>query len=152
MFMPSHKEVMPRSQIRGNASDVVKRSLGNPSQLFLTQDREDGRHKSLGYSMEIFRRLQVTEISFDQHPEEPSKQVSRVVCELDVHSDMVNNTHHLHGACGAYLVDMCSNISFLAHQMATNKDIPSVSQSINTVYHSPALLYVCCVMGSFSSS
>ncbi|KAJ8096125.1 hypothetical protein PM082_000032 [Marasmius tenuissimus] len=128
-----------KSRIQGNASEDVKRRLGNPSTLFMTKDR-DGSYKSLGYSMEIFRRLEVTEISFEKHPEEPSKRFSRVVCELDVEPDMANNEEHLHGACSAYLVDMCTNIVILAYQLSTKKEGPSVSKSINTLYHSPALL------------
>ncbi|KAK1231412.1 hypothetical protein PQX77_005475 [Marasmius sp. AFHP31] len=130
-----------KSRIQGNASEDVKRRLGNPSKLFMTRD-EGGNYKSLGYSMEIFRRLEITEISFEKYPGEPSKRFSRVVCELDVEPDMVNNEECLHGACSAYLVDMCTNIAILAYQLSTNKEGPSISQSINTLYHSPASLYV----------
>ncbi|KAL0060086.1 hypothetical protein AAF712_013130 [Marasmius tenuissimus] len=140
-----------KSRIQGNASEDVKRRLGNPSTLFMTKDR-DGSYKSLGYSMEIFRRLEVTEISFEKHPEEPSKRFSRVVCELDVEPDMANNEEHLHGACSAYLVDMCTNIVILAYQLSTKKEGPSVSKSINTLYHSPALLYVLSPFVMFSQS
>ncbi|KAG7098036.1 hypothetical protein E1B28_000012 [Marasmius oreades] len=122
--------------IEGNAADDIKRILADPRKLFLTQ--VDGKWKSTGYSMEIFRRLQVNEIWFEEHQEEPSKYVSKVVCELQVEPDMANNEHYMHGACGAYLTDMCSNIVFLAHGMATNNPTPSVSQQINTIYHSPA--------------
>ena len=125
MLMDTNNTGTP--SVRGNASEEIKHRLGDPSKLFLTRDLAgDGRYKSTGYSMEIFRRLKVTEISFEEHPEETTKRVSRVVCELNVEPgesqclcfprtfdrsptvvvDMANNEHHLHGACGAYLVDM----------------------------------------------
>ncbi|KAF9257216.1 Thioesterase/thiol ester dehydrase-isomerase [Marasmius fiardii PR-910] len=136
--MSSTNGDFPAALIKGNASDNIKRTLGDPRKLFLTKDREDGSWKSMGYSMEIFKRLLVTEIWFQEHLEETTKFVCKVTCELEVQPDMANNDHHLHGGCSAYLVDMCSNIAFLAHGMAINQSARSVSQQINTLYHSPA--------------
>ncbi|ESK86581.1 hypothetical protein Moror_9764 [Moniliophthora roreri MCA 2997] len=123
--------------VGGNAPDYIKRQLGR-TEAIEAFHAEKGKH--VGFSRDIFTRMIVEDISIlsPEAGEGQGKEVVRVTCALDVSSDMTNNTHHLHGGCSAYLVDMCTNIAVLAHQMYKRESTSSVSQCINTVYHSPA--------------
>ncbi|KAF7368631.1 4HBT domain-containing protein [Mycena venus] len=89
-----------------------------------------------GFGDSIIRRLVVTHASVDQKAEEPLKQEGRIVCELIVTEDMLNGGGNVHGGCSAFLIDVCSTFSILALQPGR----PTVSQSLNIVYHSPATL------------
>ncbi|KAG7090631.1 hypothetical protein E1B28_009733 [Marasmius oreades] len=129
-------ETLDISHVSGNAPDIIKRVAAYPS---VSMFAIDGDHeKGTGYSDEIVKRMVVTEVSIVSHPEEPSKKVGRVVCEMEVHDDMVNRTRTIHGGCSAYLVDICSSIALTALALSNGRSVDHVSQSLNMVYHSPA--------------
>ncbi|KAL0570190.1 hypothetical protein V5O48_011780 [Marasmius crinis-equi] len=92
------------SHVSGNAPDDVKRIIAYPAISIFSVNGE--AEKGTGYSDSVAQRLIVTEVSVLKHPEEPSKDVGRVVCEVDVDSDMINRSSTIHGGCSAYLVDM----------------------------------------------
>ena len=55
--------------------------------------------------------------------------------------DMINGGGNIHGGCSAFLVDVCSSLSLSALSLVTEgKEYLSVSQAINMIYHSPAVL------------
>jgi acyl-coenzyme A thioesterase 13 len=108
------------SHIVGNASDNIKRSVGNPAGLFWNQDFE-----SPLFGESIQNRMKVVEISLNRKAEEQKKLEARVVVELDVTEgqlfihkfesgcpkslcvlDMLNGGGNIHGGCSAFLVDM----------------------------------------------
>ncbi|KAF8871375.1 HotDog domain-containing protein [Gymnopilus junonius] len=122
------------SRIAGNASDDIKRFLG----IILTSPRKE---RSPAFAESIQRRLKVTEVSINKKAEEERKTEARVVLELEVSEDMLNGGGNIHGGCSAFLVDTCSTLALIALGMAnTGEFSPSVSQSLNIVYHSPAQL------------
>ncbi|KAJ8088916.1 hypothetical protein PM082_014162 [Marasmius tenuissimus] len=124
------------SHVSGNVPDNVKRTIAHPSVFVFPIDGEP--EKGTGHSDAIVKRMVVTEVSVLKSSEEPSKDVGRVVCELEVAKDMVNRASNLHGGCSAYLVDICSSLALIALSMVKGGFVNHVSQSINMVYHSPA--------------
>ena len=76
------------SQITGNASDDIKRTIGNPADFFQTYRVEDltGSHasSSIVFGGSILKRMKVVEISLNRKAEEEKKMEARVVIELDV--------------------------------------------------------------------
>ncbi|KAF8163831.1 HotDog domain-containing protein [Crassisporium funariophilum] len=133
----SDEEIFDISRITGNATDNTKRNLGDPGSFFQNRRPEEIRAPIFGESIQ--RRLKVTEISVNKKPEEDKKLEGRVVMELDVEEDMLNGGGNIHGGCSAFLVDVCSTLALAALSLESNGDLyPSVSQSLNIVYHSPA--------------
>ncbi|KAF8967449.1 HotDog domain-containing protein [Flammula alnicola] len=129
--------ILDISHIAGNAADEVKQTLGDP--VFLNRRPDGVRSPMFGESIQ--RRMKVTEISINKKAEEERKLEARLVIELDVAEDMLNGGGNIHGGCSAFLVDLCSSLALMALSMATTGDLyPSVSQSLNIVYHSPAQL------------
>jgi len=129
--------------IGGNASDDVKRFVGNMSALLHRRGQfADGnalpRKKMFGE--DIVDRMVVKEVSVIQKAEEPLKTEGRVVCEITVDEDMLNGGGNIHGGCSAFLIDVCTSIALMALGMANGAFSGSVSQSLNVVYHSPAAL------------
>jgi len=133
------------SQILGNAPEDIKRLLSSPHQYFESFKSRNSRFTSNRSSTlppfgdAICERLRVTEISILEKPDEPSKLEGRIVIETEVSEDMLNGGGHIHGGCSAFLIDMCSSLAITVLSLGTTgKPLPSVSQSLNVVYHSPA--------------
>ncbi|KZT29495.1 hypothetical protein NEOLEDRAFT_1175176 [Neolentinus lepideus HHB14362 ss-1] len=61
-----------------------------------------------------------------------------VVIELDVDEDMANPYGTLHGACAAYLVDLCASTPLVALGVALGVDGTGMSQAMDIVYHTAA--------------
>ena len=70
------------SHVSGNVPDDVKRVIAYPAVFVFSIDGEPGRGS--GYSDDVAKRLVVTEVSVLGSIEEPSKDIGRVVCELEV--------------------------------------------------------------------
>lgn len=80
-------------------------------------------------------------MSIVKKAEEPTKEEGRVVCSLVVTEDMLNGSGTMHGGCAAFLIDYCSSLVDTAYSVTVSgKPIFSVSQALNVVYHSPAVL------------
>ena len=80
----STKSDFDPSQIAGNASDKVKRSLGDVGGLL---DRSVPPGTTV-FAESIGRRLKVTEISVNNKVDEPRKIEARFVAEVDVTQGM----------------------------------------------------------------
>ncbi|KAG2361452.1 HotDog domain-containing protein, partial [Suillus spraguei] len=87
-------------------------------------------------------RLQPTEVSILSKTEEPEKLEGRVVFQAIVDEEMLNDGGHVHGGCTATIIDMhlLDNAHLCPCDLTTGHGVFGVSQSLNTVYHSPALL------------
>lgn len=70
------------SQITGNASDDIKRIIGNPGGFFQNHHVENFSSSIFGES--ILKRMKIVEISLIRKAEEEKKVEARVVVELDV--------------------------------------------------------------------
>ena len=70
------------SQIKGNASDNIKRTIGNPGGFFQSHPVKNFSSSLFGES--ILKRMKVVEISLNRKAEEEKKMEARVVVELDV--------------------------------------------------------------------
>jgi len=112
------------SQIAGNASDDIKRTIGDPGDFFRNRFSDDTRSSIFAESIQ--KRLKVVEISLNRKADEEKKLEGRVVVELDVTEgqyiilfepkasllilfvllDMLNGSANIHGGCSAFLVDM----------------------------------------------
>jgi len=128
---PEEAEVQLR-KIAGNGSRAEKYAAVKWMWLF-------NRHLD-SFAAPIGRRTQITEVSVLRKAEEPEKLEGRVVCELVVERDMLNGGERLHGGCSMFLIDICSTLPLSVlreHQSAAN-NAGGVSQSINTIFHSPA--------------
>ncbi|KAH8830891.1 hypothetical protein DL96DRAFT_1668547 [Flagelloscypha sp. PMI_526] len=118
------------SSVEGNAHPEVKRMLAQPYGF----GQED-----TGFAGDIARRLKLVEASLIPKAEEPKKLEARVVFEIDAETDMLNGGGNIHGGCSAFLVDWCSTAALGAYTYeTTGRPQWGVSQSISTVYHSPA--------------
>ncbi|RDX49766.1 hypothetical protein K466DRAFT_542333 [Polyporus arcularius HHB13444] len=84
-------------------------------------------------------RLELCEVLTYERPED-GKMHAEVVFEIDMAEDMLNSARHMHGGCAMFMVDVCSSIALVALSIAMNKRVFLVSQSLTTVFHSPALL------------
>jgi len=129
-------DVFDISHIAGNASDDVKRLIGDPGSFFANRTGEGPI-----FGEAIQRRLRCTEISINKKAEEERKLEARYVVETEVAEDMLNGGGNIHGGCSAFLVDICSSLALFALGIENKGDVQlSVSQSLNIVYHSPAQL------------
>ncbi|KAK7029371.1 hypothetical protein VNI00_014625 [Paramarasmius palmivorus] len=124
------------SHISGNASNRVKAFVADLSTFYGVNMYPELKATFCDY---IIPRIKVTEVSVLKKAEEPMKVEGRVVCSLTVEDDMVNAGKNMHGGCSAFLVDICSTLSLSALSLeTTGKPHYMVSQTINTIYHSPA--------------
>lgn len=71
------------SLIKGNASDDIKRMIGDPGSFFLRYRQQPESSPLFGEA--ICKRLVVTEISINAKTEEERKLEARFVLETDVH-------------------------------------------------------------------
>jgi len=138
MDQPPKANEFDISQITGNASDDIKRTICNPGYFFPGHRVENFGSPIFGDSIQ--KRMKVVEISLNKKVEEERKLEARVVVEVDVTEDMLNGGGNIHGGCSAFLVDVCSSLALIAFNLENSGDITSVSQSLNIVYHSPAQL------------
>ncbi|KAJ8594000.1 hypothetical protein M405DRAFT_809819 [Rhizopogon salebrosus TDB-379] len=132
------------SQVEGNASPEIKRAMQERMQFLRTKQfsqltGEEVRVVETAFST----RLRLVEVSILPKAEEPEKLEGRVVFEVTADEYMVNQMEQLHGGCTAWLIDDCSTMPVYVLGLAT---IPGytgkggLSQALNVVYHSPALL------------
>ncbi|KAI5893166.1 uncharacterized protein SCHCODRAFT_02621034 [Schizophyllum commune H4-8] len=123
------------SEIAGNASDDVKAAFRDLSMWF----SRDGKPR--GFAASVGARISVDEVSILKKAEEPTREEARLVCSLEVTEDMLNGAGSMHGGCSAYLIDFCSSLALSAHSAhAYGSPVFMVSQALNVVYHSPAVL------------
>ncbi|KAF9458490.1 hypothetical protein BDZ94DRAFT_102837 [Collybia nuda] len=99
------------------------------------------RNRKISFANSIADRIKVVEVSIVENPEDPFKIDGRVVCEIDVTSDMLNATGAMHEGCAVFLIDECSACSLAVLNAAEGRPSrPGVSQAINTIFHSQARL------------
>jgi len=123
------------SSISGNAQPDVKNTL------VAALDPKARFNDGIRFAQSVGHRLKITEASVNQKLDEPQKLEVRVVVETTVEEDMLNGGGYLHGACSAYLVDVCSSLPLLAlTQVTQGEPLLGVTSTINMVYHSPAVL------------
>ncbi|KAH9482208.1 Acyl-coenzyme A thioesterase 13 [Psilocybe cubensis] len=128
------------SKVAGNAPEEIKRILGD-TRAFFAAFLKPGQKPLNSFGKDIMERMVVTELAILQKAEEPSKLEGRAVLEVDVSEDMVNGGGNIHGGCSAFLIDMASSFALTALTLyETGRLHPSVSQSLNVVYHSPAAI------------
>ncbi|KAJ3550417.1 hypothetical protein NM688_g5083 [Phlebia brevispora] len=122
-------------------ASTIRTAKGN-----VTQETKDalsrwysGAIGSQGFAREVSARLEATELSVYDKPEESGKKEAKVVFEIDVKDDMCNFGNNMHGGCAAFLIDLCSSVALtlLASQTAPDK-LSHVSLVLNTIYHAPA--------------
>ncbi|TFK69434.1 Thioesterase/thiol ester dehydrase-isomerase, partial [Pluteus cervinus] len=122
------------SEISGNAPEEVKELLASAN--YVPQANQPPT-----FADSIIKRTKTVEVSVVNKAEEPTRKEGRVVCEVLVEEDMTNGYGSVHGGCLALLIDQCSTMALYALQMSTvGEPFFGVSQSLNIVYHSPALL------------
>ncbi|KAG2060291.1 hypothetical protein BDR06DRAFT_872787 [Suillus hirtellus] len=129
------------SQVDGNASPKIKHRM----LLALQSMRCSTGKPSSSFENMIASRLQVTEASTLPKIEEPEKFEGRVVVQVIVDEELLNVNHSVHGGCTAMIIDMhmrsCSTMPIYVLGASTSGHGEfGVSQSLNIVYHSPALL------------
>ncbi|KAM6496422.1 HotDog domain containing protein [Amanita muscaria] len=125
------------AHISGNVPDSVKRALCPPSVFLLGHNLTNTQ-----FGASICKRLVPKEIGILDKAEEPLKKECRFVCELTTEEDMLNGGRTVHGGCSAFLIDICSSLALVAFGLAQNEPqlVGTVSQSLNIVYHSPAVV------------
>ncbi|EPQ58891.1 hypothetical protein GLOTRDRAFT_54445 [Gloeophyllum trabeum ATCC 11539] len=136
MKPPTLVSLEDASKIPGNVSPEVKQAAASWLNLFFSRNAD-----TPAFADSVGKRLKLTEVSINPKADEPGKTECKVVCEITVSSDMLNGLGSLHGGCSAYLIDDCSSLPLAAYSLVTGgTGSPGVSQSLNVVYHAPALL------------
>lgn len=140
--------------ISGNASYDIKKYLADPQTSFNTLVERELRTT---FAESVVEKIVISEVSVVQNAIEPSRQEARVVCSIKVaegmfstlsnpmptcfRSDMINGIGSLHGGCSSLLIDLCSTLAIAALQIhLSGNSTATVSQSMNVVFHAPALL------------
>ncbi|KAF8839812.1 hypothetical protein BDN67DRAFT_708254 [Paxillus ammoniavirescens] len=132
------KEWIDAAAIGGNASKQLKQSLLDIVTAMAKGIKARGFR---GFEPDIVSRLEWTEVSVLKNPEEPTKLEGRVVLEITVEDDMLNEHDTLHGAFSALLIGRCSVIPIALLGLATTgKPNLGVSQSLNMQFHAPAMI------------
>ncbi|KAG0697291.1 hypothetical protein DFH29DRAFT_1003836 [Suillus ampliporus] len=122
-------------QVEGNAPPQVKHSVLDSLKRMDTSHVPRPTSKLFrGFEAEFASRLQLAEVSVLSKAEEPGKLEGRVVVETIVDEDMLNGGGSLHGGSNEWM-HSCSTMPI--HVLG---GVYGVSQSLNVVYHSPALL------------
>ncbi|EJD47704.1 hypothetical protein AURDEDRAFT_62026 [Auricularia subglabra TFB-10046 SS5] len=88
-------------------------------------------------------RIRTTLVDVSPNPNEPSRPVSRVVCEMPVEKvDMVDEHDNVAVGCLTWLVDFLSTLALVAQGAHQSKDgdYVGVSQSLQFVFHGTAPL------------
>ncbi|GLB34280.1 hypothetical protein LshimejAT787_0111640 [Lyophyllum shimeji] len=99
------------------------------------------RARDASFAKSVATKVKVVEVSLVQNPEDHCRTEGRVVCEIDVTSDMLNATGNMHDGCAVFLIDECSVCSLATLNAAEGREPQvGVSQAINTVFHHPAKL------------
>ncbi|KIJ20496.1 hypothetical protein PAXINDRAFT_108621 [Paxillus involutus ATCC 200175] len=131
------REWIDAATISGNTSKELKQSLLD----LVTAAAKSVKVKGIrGFEPAIASRLEWTEISVLKKAEEREKLEGRVVFETTVEDDMLNGNGTLHGACSALLIDNCSTMPIALLSLATTgKGDLGVSQSLNILFHAPAM-------------
>ncbi|EJD47646.1 hypothetical protein AURDEDRAFT_183832 [Auricularia subglabra TFB-10046 SS5] len=95
------------------------------------------RRRNGRFAHDIASRVQLK----DARAERKNDKVvsTTVVCEAVVKQDMLNGGGRVHGACLAYLVDLCTTFALQLHSIESggNGD-EGTTQTLNVVYHAPA--------------
>ncbi|KAL0068048.1 hypothetical protein AAF712_004951 [Marasmius tenuissimus] len=79
---PDNADLYDISHVSGNAPDAVKRTIAYAS-IFINPINKEPESVTR-FEVEIVKRFVVPEVSVLEGPEEPSKDVGRVVYELEV--------------------------------------------------------------------
>ena len=125
------------SHVQGNASDETKRIICELPRTFSPKDAEG---RLTGFAASVIERMKVTEVSVVAKNEDPRKKDGYVVVELDALEDTLNGGANVHGGCHAFLIDLCSTLALDALKLEMNgQPSMTVTQSLNIVYHAPAL-------------
>ncbi|KAG1806439.1 HotDog domain-containing protein [Suillus plorans] len=125
------------SQVDGNASPEIKHRMLRALQ---SMRRSTGKPSS-SFENKIASRMQLTEASILSKTEEPEKFEGRVVVQVIVDEELLNVDENIHGGCTAMIIDICSTMPIYVLGASTSGHGEfGVSQSLNIVYHSPALL------------
>ncbi|KAK0190359.1 hypothetical protein F5146DRAFT_550574 [Armillaria mellea] len=124
-------------EVTGNAPDDVKQCL----RVFLAV----GQTKGFGH--QVLSKVSISHVSLDASPEQRTRDQSKVVCSLAVTEGMLDAIPgSLHGSCSAFMIDTCSSLGLIAYVLCkttTSCDwdrIYTISQTLDVVYHSSALL------------
>ncbi|THV03377.1 Thioesterase/thiol ester dehydrase-isomerase [Dendrothele bispora CBS 962.96] len=137
---PSSSSPQPQdpSTITGNASLEIKTHLCD---LLALPIRQPEYQKKI-FATTCMTGMRLTEVGTRPMVDEPEREEARVVMELVVREEMMNFANTVHGGCIAYLVDFCSSLALVVLRTKQKGELASisVSQSMNVVFHSPALL------------
>jgi len=116
--------------VKGNVSPKLKDKL---VQIIPALAKEGA------FADSTMKSLKATVFDVIDRPEDGKKQ-ARVIFEVVVHEEMLNSRDTIHGGCVAYLVDACSSVAIAVLGLATDGNIDTVSQAINTIFHASAKL------------
>lgn len=81
------------SQVSGNASEEIKRLLGDPEAFFNSFRKPGQVSLPNAFGRDIERRMKVTELSILKKKEEPAKLEGRAVMEIEVQEGALTLRH-----------------------------------------------------------
>ncbi|KAG5719673.1 hypothetical protein E4T56_gene2060 [Termitomyces sp. T112] len=99
------------------------------------------RSREVSFAKSIAHRIKVVEVSVVKNPDDRHRIEGKVVFEIDVTEDMLNESGSMHEGCAVFLIDETSVCSLATLNVTEKRDFEvGVSQFINTVFHNPAKL------------
>ncbi|PPQ68620.1 hypothetical protein CVT25_005530 [Psilocybe cyanescens] len=113
------------SHMRGNASTETKRFCLAILHFFVGT-------KSTSFGADIGQNLNWVEMNIH---EENHYTYAETIFNITIEKEMCNVRQILHGACAAYMVDLCTVASLVTLGTAQGFDGTGVSQSMNLVWH-----------------
>ncbi|KAG6872720.1 hypothetical protein C0995_007287 [Termitomyces sp. Mi166 len=63
------------------------------------------RARKVSFANSIAHRIKVVEVSVVNNPDDQHRIEGKVVCEIDVTEDMLNESGYLHEGCAVFLID-----------------------------------------------
>ncbi|KAF8204565.1 hypothetical protein BJ912DRAFT_1027965 [Pholiota molesta] len=121
------------AEITGNVSSEIKEIPLKWLAIF--------RNRGKGFAGKIAGRLRVVDVSVVPNPDDSSKMEARVTTEIDVTPDMCNAQGTLDKGCIVFLIDECSTTAMVVISAYNDRyNPPGVSQTINTLFHSEAIV------------
>ncbi|SJL02613.1 uncharacterized protein ARMOST_05944 [Armillaria ostoyae] len=135
MLFTSSSALLPSddySSIEGNVPLAQKQRCAEIFAHFIGQP-------ATSFGAAIGRNLRLAVVNVYGLTDSTGRKEAETVCEIEVTRDMCNVYGTLHGGCAAYLIDPCSVSALVALGVATGTDGTGVSQSMNLIWHRPAV-------------
>ncbi|KAI0769154.1 hypothetical protein BD413DRAFT_560142 [Trametes elegans] len=93
--------------------------------------------RDINFAHSIGEKVMLKEVEVSRRTEDNRLQ-ARVVYQLKVEDDMLNQAQTMHGGCAAFLLDVCPSVPLALLAMIQDKPADYTSQAMVMTFHAPA--------------